>query len=121
MKANDSITRFSSVLLGTISIFVASNPLMALAMPPFFNGDGSRVKRGDDRQLPPFLDRDRDRYSDRDRPPFLDRDRDYYSDRDRPPFLDRDRDYYSDRGRPPFLDRDRDYYSDRDRPPFLKY
>jgi hypothetical protein len=117
MKPNNLFPQFSSVLLGIISVFFTSQPLMAQpAPPPFPDGDRPRIDSGEGRHRPPFLDdRDHGRYSDRDRPPFLSRNRDCFSSRNRPPFLDRDCD--TDRDRHPFLDRDR--YSDRDRHPFL--
>lgn len=103
MKPNNLFSRFSSVLIGAIGVFIASQPLMAQPVPPVFGDDSPRIDRGDDRHRPPFLDRDR--YSDRDRPPFLSRDRDCGLKSNRPPFLDRDCDRYSGRDRPPFLDR----------------
>jgi hypothetical protein len=103
MKLNNLLPRFPSVLLGAISVFAFSQPLMAQSRPPFLDDDLPQIDRRAGRDRPPFADRDRDwdddRYFDRDRPPFL------Y--RNRPPFADRDRDWDNDR------------YSDRDRPPFL--
>jgi hypothetical protein len=121
MKLNHLFPQVPAVWLGVISVFAASQPLMAQPVPPVFDDEPPRIYRRDDRPRPPFLSRDRDCFSSRNRPPFLERD--CFPDRDRPPFVgrDRDRDRYSDRDRPPFVDRDRGRYSDRDRPPFFDH